>query len=150
MSDTAIDPPEGMGPSEFMPFWDGLRQRRLSFPLCRACGQFHWYPMPRCPHCLSTEIVWQPVTGRGEVFTFTVVHHPFDRAFAERIPYVVALVTFADAPGVRLVTNLVNVAPHDVRIGLAVEAVFVGHNRDPGLVLFQPVGGSSNSGTAAG
>jgi hypothetical protein len=56
------------------------------------------------------------------VFSHAVVHRAFGADVA--VPYVVALVTLDDAPGVRLVSNLVDVAPDDVAIGMPVEVVF--------------------------
>lgn len=108
---------------EFASFFANAGAGRLAFPHCRDCGRFHWYPMPRCPHCRGHAIEWRPISGRGEIFSFTRVLHAFDKSRAGRLPYVVALVTFADAPGIRLITNIVN-AGSDLRIGLAVEPMF--------------------------
>ena len=68
--------------------------------------------MPRCPHCRGHDITWRPIAGRAEIFSFTHVLHPFDKSRAHTLPYVVALVIFADAPGIRLITNIV-----DARLG---------------------------------
>jgi uncharacterized protein len=109
---------------EFAGFFDHARQQRLAFPYCRSCGQFHWYPMPRCPHCRGSDIEWRQVSGRGTLFSFTRVMHAFDKSRADALPYVVALVEFADAPGVRLITNIID-SPHDeLRIGQSVAPVF--------------------------
>ncbi len=120
------------GLPEYAGFAANLAEGRLAFPRCRDCGRFHWYPKPVCPHCRSTAIEWRPVRGRGVVYSFTTVHHAFDEKWRGSLPYVVALVTFEDAPGVRLITNLTGVAPKDVRIGAAVEPVIPadgGHDR---------------------
>jgi uncharacterized OB-fold protein len=53
------------------------------------------------------------------------------------VPYVVAIVELDDQPGLRLTTNLVNVAPQDVRIGSRVKVVFEPHE-DVWLPLFEP------------
>ena len=110
-------------------FAEGLKAGRLSFPCCRDCGKFHWYPMPLCPHCRSAAIEWRAVGGRGRVYSFTVVRHAFEEKWRHALPYVVALVEFADAPGVRLITNLIDIDPADVRIGLAVDPVFGGEDK---------------------
>ena len=95
---------------EHVEFFEHLRAGNLCFPRCRDCNLFHWYPKSACPHCQSAALTWRAVAGRGEVFSFTVVHHAFDEKSKGRLPYIVALVTFADAPGVRLITNIVGVA----------------------------------------
>jgi uncharacterized protein len=109
---------------EFSGFFENARQHRLAFPCCRSCGKFHWYPMPRCPHCRGSDVEWRKVSGRGTLFSFTRVMHAFDKSRADALPYVVALVEFADAPGVRLITNIID-SPHDeLRIGQSVAPVF--------------------------
>jgi uncharacterized OB-fold protein len=122
---------------EFAGFFDSARRGVLSFPRCGACARFHWYPMPRCPHCQSTGVRWQPVSGRGELFSFTSVKHAFDPKRAGSLPYTVGLVTFPDAPGVQFITNIIEAPAEALTIGMPVEAVF--DRADDGLVLFRPV-----------
>ena len=113
MSNTPTNGPH----PEFDGFFANLRAGRLAFPCCRSCTRFHWYPMPLCPHCRGRDIAWQPVSGRGEIVSFTRVMHPFDAALAGRVPYVVALVAFADAPGVWLVTNIAGDSARGLQVG---------------------------------
>ena len=127
------DLPEHSGLSEH------LCQDRLSFPFCRECDRFHWYPKPLCPHCKSAAIEWRAIAGPGEIFSYTVVRHAFDASWQGRLPYIVALITFADAPGVRLVTNVVGVSPDALRIGDAVAPIFPTLDEGETRVLFRPV-----------
>ncbi len=122
---------------EFAGFFEAARREQLAFPRCTACGSFHWYPMKACPHCRSRDIAWQPVAGEGAVFSWTTVRHAFDPAYKDRLPYIVALVEFADAPGIRLVTN-VEADPDALSIGDAVRPVF----HPDGRVTFLPAGSS--------
>lgn len=114
----------GFSPPEFDGFRANASLGRLAFPCCRVCDRFHWYPMPRCPHCRSSEIAWKAVDGRGQVFSYTAVRHAFDKSRRDRLPYIVALITFADAPGVRLITNIVGADAGEIAIGDAVDPVF--------------------------
>ena len=109
---------------EFAPFFEHARQGRLCFPKCGSCGRFHWYPMPRCPHCRKAGWHWQQVSAVGEIYSFTIVRHPFDQSRRHALPYVVALIAFADAPGIHLVTNIVDADASAVRVGQRVEPVF--------------------------
>lgn len=109
---------------EFAGFFEKAADGHLAFPYCRVCCKFHWYPMPRCPHCRGHDIEWRHVAGRGEIVSFTRVMHLFDKSRAGKLPYVVALVKFADAPGINLVTNIVDCQNDDLRIGRSVEPVF--------------------------
>ena len=122
---------------EFAGFDRHLREGRLCFPRCRDCGRFHWYPKPTCPHCCSAVIDWQAVAGPGMVFSFTIVRHAFDAKWREALPYIVVLVTFEDAPGVRLVTNVVGIKPEVLLIGAAVEPVFQISDDGEARVLFR-------------
>lgn len=119
----------------FLGHLEGLRERSLRFPFCTVCRRFHWYPMPRCAHCREPSWIWQQIGGRAEVYSWTVVRYPFAPEFSEQLPYVVALMTFAEAPEVRLVTNLIETPLEQISIGMAVDPVF-----DPAgaLVQFRP------------
>lgn len=125
-------------PPEFAGFFEAARNGKLAFPRCGDCGRFHWYPMPRCPHCRSHRLTWATIAGQGEIFSFTEVRHAFDKRRRDRLPYVVGLVTFADAPGVRLITNIVDALPAGLRIGQKVEPVFPSDAAEPILVHFRP------------
>jgi uncharacterized protein len=134
MTEPATDAP----PPEFAGFFENAAAGRLAFPYCGHCGQFHWYPMPRCPHCRGHDITWRPIAGRGEIFSFTRVLHPFDKSRVHTLPYVVALVIFADAPGIRLITNIVGCGLAELRIGLTVEPVFGTDKNGQPVVDFRP------------
>lgn len=122
---------------EFAGFFEHAAQERLAFPRCRACGRFHWYPMPICPHCQADEISWQPVAGNGAIFSYTHVRHAFDDSRRDTLPYTVALITFPDAPGVRFITNIVDAAEADITPGRAVTPVFASAAEGHPKVLFR-------------
>lgn len=111
----------------FAPFWAHLRRGEVAFPRCDECGRHHWYPKALCPWCQSSQIEWAPVAGEAELYSWTVVRRAFTAEYNDKIPYVVALVEFPDAPGVRLLTNLV---PSDEtwRCGMRLRAAY-----EPGI-----------------
>jgi hypothetical protein len=86
--------------------------------------------------CGASDLRWERVSGRGSVFTYTVAFRPTHPAFADRVPYVIAVVELEEGP--KMTTNIVNVEPAAVVIGMEVEATFedVG---DVALVHFHPV-----------
>jgi len=106
------------------PWWEALRRHQLVVQRCAACGTWRHPPAPLCARCHATACGWEPVGGRGRVFSYTWVHHPTHPALAERVPYNVALVELPDAGGVRLVSNVIDVQPGELHVGLAVEVVF--------------------------
>jgi len=114
------------------PFWDGIAAGRLRLQRCRACGRHVFYPRAVCPHCTSGELEWVDASGRGSVYSFSVVHRA-PPGFAADAPYAVALVDLDE--GVRMMTRLVDVALDDLAIGQPVEVVVEG---DPALPYFRP------------
>jgi hypothetical protein len=80
--------------------------------------------MPRCPRCRSDAIAWAQVPGTGVVYTYTIVRHPVHPALVDAVPYTVVVVLLDGADDVRLVSNLVDVAPDDVVIGMPVALVW--------------------------
>ena len=119
-------------------YWDSARRHALELPYCTACRAFHFYPRAICPQCLSSDLEWRPVSGRGRLVTFTVVHRG-PRDFPLGAPYVLAIVELDEGP--RLMTNLVGVAadPSAVHIGMPVEIVFADVNDSIALPHFRPV-----------
>jgi hypothetical protein len=85
---------------------------------------------------MSDQICWIESSGRGEVYSYTIVHRPRNKVFAAHVPYVVALITLEE--GVRMMSNLINVDPDEVRCGMPVEVVFEKVNEEVTLPKFQP------------
>jgi hypothetical protein len=123
---------------ETRPFWDATRRHELTLPRCRACGTLHYYPRASCPHCLSGDLAWERVSGRGRLHTFTIVHRG-QRGFPLGEPYVIAIVELDCGP--RMMSNLVGVTmdPAQVRIGMPVEVVFEDVSDTIALPRFRPV-----------
>lgn len=102
------------------PFWDACGRCVLEVPVCLDCGRLFLPGGPVCPDCWSSNLDQQPVSGDGEVFTFTVYRHSYHPAL--KIPYVVALIELAEGP--RLISNIVGCAPGEVEVGMAVRVQF--------------------------
>lgn len=123
---------------EGAPFWEGTLKGELRFPQCSRCRRFHWYPAVRCPYCHSSDIEWRAVNSPPRVYTWTCVRRPLGPLFAIRGPHIVALVEFAEAPGIHLVTNLVGCRAEEVYIGMPLEVVFQRINDRLVMPLFKP------------
>ena len=105
------------------PYWEAAREGRLDIPLCGDCGKHHFYPRAICPHCHSDNLKFDTVSGRGEVHTFTIARRPAGPAFADDVPYVVALIELEEGP--RMMSRVQTDDPESVRIGAKVEVTFV-------------------------
>jgi hypothetical protein len=113
-------------------FWTATAEGTLLLPRCDRCGAVIWYPRAFCPVCASLEVSWIPASGRGTVYSFTVVRRPappYDRSG----PFVVAYVELEEGP--RILTNVVECEPDAVEIGMPVEVVF--HDTGEGRALYR-------------
>ena len=99
-------------------YWESLRPKGFCLPQCQACKEFHFYLRPACPACGSVEIEPVVVSGRGQLYSFSVVYRAPSAAFEKDVPYVVAIVATDEGP--HLMTRLVGVKPEDVAIGMRV------------------------------
>lgn len=115
-------------------FWDASRQHRLSIPKCNACGEYHFYPRELCPHCHSNDLEWVDVSGKGEVYSYTIVRKPAGPVFAPDVPYVVAMIVLDEGP--RMLTNIVTDDVENVLIGDRVTVSFDDVTPEVTLVKF--------------
>ncbi len=118
------------------PYWQAAHQHELKLPCCDACAKFHFYPRATCPHCGSTQLAWQAVSGKGELYSFTVVHRAPSKGFDALVPYVVAVVALDEGP--HLMTRLTHIAPEAARIGLRVQVAFEKQDDETTLPVFCP------------
>ncbi len=116
------------------PFWDAARRHELTLQRCGGCKKFIYYPRDRCPHCLSKDLSWERVSGRGTIYSYTVVRRASSRAFADA-PYVLAIVELDEGP--RMTTNIV-APPEQLKIGMPVTAFFDDVTPEHTLVKFKP------------
>lgn len=130
--------------AESAAFWTGGKRGELLIYRCHECGHFFHPPGPMCWRCRSIDVAPEPVSGRGTVAAFTINRQPWIPGFEP--PYVVAMIELADEPDVRLISNVVDIAPEDVSIGLEVEVFFEDWTDTSGdddtrvwLPLFRPV-----------
>ncbi len=119
-------------------FWEATQRGELRFQRCSDCSAWRHYPRPVCPDCGSTRHSWELASGRGEVYTWTIVHGPTLPVFQDDLPYNVVDVLTEE--GVHFVSQVLDVEPEDIRPGLPVEAVFVPASEDITLVKFRRAG----------
>ena len=104
------------------PYWENARNHRLVTQRCNNCANGWHPPLPACPRCHGRDLGWREVSGAGTVYTYTVVRHPTHFAFADTIPYAIALVELAEGPW--LITGITGCPPDGVRAGMPVRVVF--------------------------
>ena len=123
-------------PTDFSrPFWEGTRAGRLLIPKCGDCGFYRWTPQPACPRCLSEAFDWTEVSGRGEIYSFSVIYRSADPVVFPD-PYVVAVVRLEEGPA--MLSTIVGCPHEDLRVGMAVEVSFEKVTDEITLYPFRP------------
>ena len=122
---------------EAKPYWEYLKQHQLHIQRCQQCEQFFFPPRDFCPHCLSSEVAWTPVSGRGTVYSWVTMHRAYTPAFESEVPYNVSLVDLDE--GVRLFTNVIGCEPSAVRCGMRVRVVYEDVTPEVTLAKFEPL-----------
>lgn len=125
-------------------FWDAATDGRLVSQRCASCHALRHPPRPMCPHCRSLEIEVVDLAGTGTVYSNAILHHPQNPAFA--YPVLAALVDLDE--GVRIVTNLTDVAKDDIRVGMRVVVHFVEVAGGARIPVFRPADPTGAAGTA--
>lgn len=125
------------------PFWDAVEDGRLLLERCSGCQAVIWYPRGFCPRCGSTATQWIEASGLGTVYTYTVARRSFG-AWASVTPYVIAYIELAEGP--RILSNVADVPPDEVRIGMPVEVVFSKAAGRPAIYRFRPAGAAAAGG----
>jgi len=98
-------------------FWDTLTDGTLSFQRCTQCGHA-WLPArSECPQCLGSQWTREAAKGGATLVSWVVYHHAYHPVFAQRLPYIVAIVQLDEGP--RMISNLVNTDPRTLRIDQA-------------------------------
>jgi len=123
---TYIDPDINM---ESEAYWEGTKQGKLLLKKCNACDKTHYYPRALCPHCLSDDTAWYEASGKGTIYTYSVMRRA-------DIPYAMAYVTLAE--GVTMMTNIVECDLDAIEVGQAVEVIFRETEGGHSLPMFRP------------
>lgn len=115
---------------ETLAYWQAADEGRLLVKRCQSCGQVHHYPRDICPHCLSSDTVWQDAAGTGTVYSLSTMG-------TGEAAYTLAFVTLDE--GVTVMTNLVDCDPSTVRIGDKVRVVFQPSQGGHAVPMFTPL-----------
>jgi uncharacterized OB-fold protein len=137
MSDYCKFLPEGI-PATHMPFWESLKEHAVKVQRCDTCATFRYIPKDICPKCHSDLASWTAISGRGEVYTYTIVRRAPTPAYQEDAPYVLAHVTMDE--GFRMAARLTGTDSECVRIGMLVQIAYEDVTPEWTFFIFQPVG----------
>ncbi len=121
---------------ENRPFWEGCRQGKLLLQYCEQCQRYQFYPRLYCMQCGSDPLRWVEASGRGVVYSYTIIHQNKSPEFLNDTPYNVTIVQLEEGP--RMMSNFVDIAPADLRVDLPVTVVFDPVTETISLPRFRP------------
>ena len=121
---------------ESRPWWEAAQRHELYVQKCRDCGDLRFHPRALCTSCMSSRTEWVRCKGTGKIYTFTVTNQNQAGGFRDSLPYVMAWVEVDE--GLKMLTNIVDCPPEQVKIGMPVEAVFDDVTPEVTLVKFRP------------
>lgn len=116
MASNVKNEPKSRATPDTRPYWDALEQRKLLLHRCRDCGKAHHYPRAHCPFCFGGNLAWEEASGRGSVYSYSVMHRADP-------PYVMAYIELEEGPVI--MSNLVDTPFDKIKIGAAVTVDFV-------------------------
>ncbi len=119
---------------ELKPFFDAARNNQLAVQKCDNCGTLRFPAAPLCLACDSPKASWAPVSGRGEVFSFTIMHRAYHPAI--KVPYTLAVIELKE--GAKITSNVIGIEPSKVKCGMPVEVVFEKLSDEVTLPKFRP------------
>jgi uncharacterized OB-fold protein len=147
VSSAAVSPPRRPAPlltDDNAFFWEAADEGRLVVQRCNGCGRLRHPPRPMCPDCLSLEFEVVPLSGRGSLYSYAILHHPRHPAFD--YPLIAALVDLEE--GIRLVSNLTGVEAADIEIGIELEVGFAATENGGAVPVFRPIGAGQLGGAS--
>lgn len=117
-------------------YWAAANRGELLIQHCGSCAARQFYPRPLCAACGSEQIEWQRASGQGVVASYSIARRPLTAAYADDVPYIVALIDLAEGP--RMMSNVVACEIDAVQIGMAVEVTFERRSEELAVPVFRP------------
>jgi uncharacterized OB-fold protein len=121
---------------ETRPFWDAAADGRLLIQRCQACDEWQYYPRPFCKRCWSDDVTWVEASGKGTLYTFSIVRRNDLPPFGERVPYVPAIVQLEEGP--RMMTEVVDADLETLQIGIDLVVDFADIDDELKRPVFRP------------
>ncbi len=122
MPDSAHPKPLPIVTDENRPYWEGCRQGKLLLQHCQQCHQYQFYPRLYCMQCGSDKLQWAEASGRGRIYSYTIIHRNKTPEFVQDVPYNVAIIQLDEGP--RMMANIVGSDNSQLGVDLPVTVVF--------------------------
>ena len=121
-------------------FWDAAKEGRLAIQRCAVCRRWNHAPSLACPSCGSLDLAYEDVSGRGTLFSWTVLNEPPAPGFRDMVPLIVGVVELAEQPHLVLGANILEANPEELQLGMELEVIFEKVTDDCTLPQFRLAG----------
>ena len=119
-----------------LPFWEACKRHELLIQECSRCGTRQFYPRSICGTCSAAAPAWQRASGSGTVISWTIVRHPVSPAYADDVPFVLALIELEEGPV--MMAQIVDIGPESVQSGMPVDVCFEEWTEEITMPQFRP------------
>lgn len=120
-------------------YWRSAKEHNLKLQRCTDCRRMRFYPSHACHFCGSLAFEWALISGKGELYTYTIVRRGPGSPFEELLPVVVAMVTLEEGP--TLMANIVDCPEEEIAIGMPLQIAYEDVTEDITLPVFVPYRG---------
>ena len=102
-------------------FYKFISEKRLMAAECVECGTLFLPPKPMCTKCLSANLKWIKISGKGKLVSYTIIYIAPEK-FQDMVPYIVGIVEFDN--GLRLPGMIRGVKHEDINVGMCLRIAF--------------------------
>jgi uncharacterized OB-fold protein len=130
MSDKSVPTPIA-NPGPDLVYRDALAAGTFKLQRCDACQAHIFYPRHLCPNCGSSAISWVAASGKGTVYSTTMIRQRPEAGGNKNL----CIVELAEGP--RMMSRIEGIAAEEVKIGMAVTAEIAGSGDEPKYIIFR-------------
>jgi uncharacterized OB-fold protein len=117
-------------------FWQSTKAHAMKLQRCNRCEQFWYYPGPVCRHCSARDWTWTEVSGRGSIYSYSVLERAKGNPFEADVPIAIILVRLEEGPV--MMSNLIEYDPSDLAIDAPVILDYEDVDETVTLAVFRP------------
>ena len=120
-------------------YWASTRAHATKLQRCNVCSKFWYYPGPVCHYCGAQDWTWTPVSGKGTIYSYSVLERAKGNPFEGDVPITIILVRLEEGPV--MMSNLFDYEPEELAIDAPVTMTYEDVNEQVTLPVFLPARG---------
>ena len=118
-------------------YWKKAKEKKLYVQHCKTTNQYFLYSRQLISQIDETNVEWVEVSGKGTIYSFTIVYVPAGELFKDKIPYIVGSILLIE--GARLISNIIFEDPNKIYIGQKVEVIYQNFENNLTIPMFKPI-----------